>query len=158
MDERLLPLEPSAALLALNNIHAVELSWLEPERFAAMVAMAFWARQVGTDDAFLIAMDQDAAYDSPNFLWLRARYERFVYVDRVVVADHARGRGLAQRLYADLFAAAAMAGHARVLCEVNSAPPNLASDRFHLAQGFIEIGSAEILGGEKTVRYLMRAV
>ena len=98
MDERLLPLEPSAALLALNNAHAVELSWLEPERFAAMMAMAFWARQVGTDDAFLIAMDQDAAYDSPNFLWLRARYERFVYVDRVVVADHARGRGLAQRL------------------------------------------------------------
>jgi hypothetical protein len=158
MEERLLPLEPSPALLALNNAHAVELSWLEPERFAAMVAMAFWARQVGTDDAFLIAMDQDAPYDSPNFLWLRARYDRFVYVDRVVVADHARGRGLAQRLYTDLFAAAAKAGHACVLCEVNSAPPNPASDRFHLAQGFSEIGSAEILGGEKTVRYLMRAV
>ncbi|MEY4249233.1 MAG: hypothetical protein RJA87_866 [Pseudomonadota bacterium] len=158
MDERLLPLEPSPALLALNNTHAVELSWLEPERFAALVAMAFWARQVGKNDAFLIAMDQDAAYDSPNFQWLRARYERFVYVDRVVVADHARGRGLAQRLYGELFAAAAKAGHTRVLCEVNSAPPNLASDRFHLAQGFREIGSAQIYGGEKTVRYLMRAV
>jgi uncharacterized protein len=158
MDERLLPLEPSPALLALNNAHAVELSWLEPERFAALVAMAFWAKQVGENDAFLIAMDQDAAYDSPNFLWLRARYERFVYVDRVVVANHARGRGLAQRLYAELFADAAKAGHERVLCEVNSTPPNLASDRFHLAQGFSEIGSAKILGGEKTVRYLMRAV
>ena len=31
-------------------------------------------------------------------------------------------------------------------------------DSFHQAQGFSEIGSAEILGGEKTVRYLMRAV
>ena len=158
MDERLLPLVPSPALLALNNAHAVELSWLEPERFAALVAMAFWSKQVGTDDAFLIAMDQDAAYDSPNFLWLRARYERFVYVDRVVVANHARGQGLAQRLYAELFVAAAEAGHERILCEVNSAPPNLASDRFHLAQGFSEIGSAEIYGGDKTVRYLMRAV
>jgi len=158
MDERLSPLEPSPALLALNNAHAVELSWLELERFAALVAMAFWAKQVGENDAFLIAMDQDAPYDSPNFLWLRAHYERFVYVDRVVVANRARGRGLAQRLYADLFAAAAKAGHTCVLCEVNSAPPNPASDRFHLAQGFSEIGSAEILGGEKTVRYLMRAV
>ena len=158
MEGNLLPLVPSPALLALNNAHAVELSWLEPERFAALVAMAFWSKQVGTDDAFLIAMDQDAAYDSPNFLWLRARYERFVYVDRVVVADHARGRGLAQRLYAELFNAAAEAGHERILCEVNSAPPNLASDRFHMAQGFSEIGSAEIYGGEKTVRYLMRAV
>ena len=158
MGEPLRPLEPSPALLALNNAHAVELSWLEPERFAALVALAFWARQVGTDDAFLIAMDQDAAYDSPNFLWLRARYDRFVYVDRVVVADHARSRGLAQRLYAELFVAAANAGHTCVLCEVNSAPPNPASERFHLAQGFSEIGSAEIYGGEKTVRYLMRAV
>jgi len=158
MGEHLSPLEPSPALLALNNAHAVELSWLEPQRFGALVAMAFWAKQVGENDAFLIAMDQDAAYDSPNFLWLRARYERFVYVDRVVVADHARGRGLAQRLYAELFADAAKAGHERVLCEVNSAPPNLASDRFHLAQGFSEIGSAKIYAGEKTVRYLMRAV
>jgi hypothetical protein len=158
MDERLLPLEPSAALLGLNNDHAVELSLLEPDRFAALVAMAFWARQVGEADAFLIAMDQDAAYDSTNFLWLRARYDRFVYIDRVVVADHARGRGLAQHLYANLFTAAAKAGHTRVLCEVNSAPPNLASDRFHLAQGFSEIGFAQIYSGKKTVRYLMRAV
>lgn len=158
MDEPLRPLEPSPGLLALNNAYAVELSWLEPERFAALVAMAFWARQVGENDAFLIAMDQDAAYDSPNFLWLRARYDRFVYVDRVVVADHARGRGLAQRLYADLFAAAAKAGHACVLCEVNCEPPNPTSDRFHLSQGFNEIGSAQLYDGEKTVRYLMRAV
>jgi predicted GNAT superfamily acetyltransferase len=128
------------------------------DAFARLSGMAFHARQVGEAEAFLIALDQDADYDNPNFRWLRARYDRFVYIDRVVVADHARGRGLAQRLYSELFAAAAKAGHTCVLCEVNSAPPNLASDRFHLAQGFSEIGSAEILGGEKTVRYLMREV
>lgn len=145
-----------AALLALNNAHAVELSWLEPERLARLVAEAFLARRVGVADALLLTFDQDADYDSPNFLWFRARYPTFVYVDRVVVADSARGRGLAKGLYDDLFAAAEAAGHERIVCEVNSDPPNPASNAFHAALGFVPVGTAEIHGGKKTVTYLER--
>lgn len=145
-----------AALLALNNAHAVELSWLEPERLAHLVAQAFLARRVGMADALLLTFDQDAEYDSPNFLWFRERYPAFVYVDRVVVADSARGRGLARALYDDLFAAAKAAGHDRIVCEVNSDPPNPASDAFHAALGFAPVGAAEIHGGKKTVTYLER--
>ncbi|MET3663829.1 GNAT family N-acetyltransferase [Caulobacter sp. 1776] len=144
------------ALLALNNAHAVELSWLEPERLAHLVDEAFVARRVGEADALLLTFDQAADYDSPNFLWFRERYPAFVYVDRVVVADSARGRGLARRLYDDLFAAAKAAGHERIVCEVNSDPPNPASDRFHAALGFVPVGTAEIHGGKKTVTYLER--
>src|ERR1017187_1888966 len=79
------------ALLALNNAHARELSWLEPERLEHLVEQAFLARRIGNLDAFLLAFDQDAQYDSPNFLWFCARYPRFVYVDRIVVASSARG-------------------------------------------------------------------
>ncbi|MCK5911212.1 MAG: GNAT family N-acetyltransferase [Caulobacter sp.] len=145
-----------AALLALNNAHAVELSWLEPERLAHLVTQAFLARRAGAADALLLTFDQDADYDSPNFLWFRARYPTFVYVDRVVVSDTARGRGLAKTLYEDLFAAARAAGHQRIVCEVNADPPNPASDAFHAALGFIPVGTAEIHGGEKTVTYLER--
>lgn len=144
------------ALLALNNAHALELSWLAPERLVQLVGEAFVARRVGVADALLLAFDQDADYDSVNFLWFRERFDRFVYVDRVVVADAARGRGLARRLYADLFAAARAAGHARIVCEVNSDPPNPASDAFHAALGFVPVGTAEIHGGKKTVTYLER--
>jgi hypothetical protein len=142
------------ALLALNNAHAQELSWLEPERLAHLVRGAFLARRIGNLDAFLLAFDQDARYDSPNFLWFFARYPRFVYVDRVVVAASARGRGCARKLYLDLFEQAVRAGHQRVVCEVNSNPPNPQSDAFHAALGFVEIGSASIHGGAKSVRYL----
>jgi GNAT superfamily N-acetyltransferase len=90
------------ALLALNNAHAQELSWLEAERLEYLISEAFLARRIGELDAFLLAFDQDAQYDSPNFIWFRARYPRFVYVDRIVVAPSARGRGCARRLYADL--------------------------------------------------------
>lgn len=148
---------PLDALLALNNAHAGELSWLDEDRFRHLIAQALLALRVG-DDAMLIAFDQDARYDSPNFLWFRERFERFVYVDRVVVAGAARGRGLARMLYGALFAHAAAAGHARVVCEVNLDPPNPASDAFHAALGFAEVGTGVLADGLKTVRYLSRAI
>src|SRR4051794_11216701 len=90
--------EPLAkTLLALNNANAAQLSWLEPERLAHLIGQAFLARRIGNLDALLLALDQDADYDSPNFLWFRSRYQRFVYVDRIVVAASARGRGYARR-------------------------------------------------------------
>jgi len=146
----------TAALLALNNAHARELSWLGPERLTYLVGQAFLARRIGDLDAFLVALDQDADYDSPNFRWFRARHPRFVYVDRVVVAPSKRGRGYARLLYDDVFDRALQAGHERIVCEVNSRPPNPQSDAFHGALGFLEVGSASIHDDSKTVRYLER--
>jgi hypothetical protein len=152
------PLAPDdAAALALNNAHAVELSWLDARRFAELVERAFVARRIGDVEALLLAFDQDADYDSPNFLWFRERYPRFVYVDRVVVAPTHRGRGLARRLYDDLFAEVRRLGHDLIVCEVNLQPPNPGSDAFHARLGFVEVGRADLPGG-KAVRYLRRAL
>lgn len=140
--------------LALNNAHATELSRLEPDALRALIDQAFYAVIEPPAEAFLIALDHTATYASPNYAWHRARHDRFVYVDRLVVAPAVRGRGLARLMYAGLFAAARAAGHEQVLCEVNRAPPNPASDRLHSALGFVPIGEAIIHGGAKTVRYL----
>ncbi|MBZ9738263.1 MULTISPECIES: GNAT family N-acetyltransferase [unclassified Mesorhizobium] len=148
--------DDEAAILALNNEHAAELSWLEAERLSFLLGEAFYARRIGDLEAFIMTFDQDANYDSPNFVWFRERYERFVYVDRVVVAAHARGRGHARRLYQDLFDHAQSAGHTLVTCEVNTDPPNPASDAFHAVLGFAEVGDAVIHGGKKAVRYYVR--
>ncbi|MFE0014426.1 GNAT family N-acetyltransferase [Mesorhizobium sp. NPDC059054] len=142
-----------AAVLVLNNENAAELSWLEPEELSALIGTSFSASRIGDLEAFLLTFDQTAAYDSPNFLWFRGRYPRFVYVDRIVVAASARGRGHARRLYEDLFARAAAAGHDIVTCEVNLDPPNPTSDAFHAALGFRAVGEAVIHGGKKAVRY-----
>lgn len=146
------------AILALNNEHAAELSWLEPERLSYLLGQAFYARRIGALEAFIMTFDQGAGYDSPNFLWFRRRYPRFVYVDRVVVAKSARGRGHARRLYDALFEQVGFAGHGIVTCEVNAEPPNPASDAFHAALGFTEVGEAAIHGGSKTVRYFARDI
>jgi predicted GNAT superfamily acetyltransferase len=146
----------AAAVLALNNEHAAELSWLESEQLTHLLEQSFYARRIGQVEAFIMTFDQDADYSSPNFQWFRDRYPRFVYVDRVVVAKSARGRGHARRLYDALFAQAKQGGYELITCEVNADPPNPASDAFHAALGFSEIGTAVIHGGAKTVRYFAR--
>jgi len=158
-----LPIETIApanesTVLSLNNRHAEELSWLEAERLSFMLGQAFYARRIGTVEAFIMTFDQDADYDSPNFLWLKQRFPRFVYVDRVAVDEAARGRGHARRFYEDLFEQAKRANHTVVTCEVNAEPPNPASDAFHARLGFHEIGTATIHGGKKTVRYFAREI
>ena len=148
-----------AAILALNRAHVAETSTLEAAELRSLLAQAF---HVGTCDrgreAFLIALDQDASYLSPNFLWFKSRYARFVYIDRVIVAPAQRGRGLARLLYEELIAAAAQARHTLIGCEVNVEPPNPGSDAFHAALGFAEVGRAVLPGGAKRVRYLTREI
>jgi len=143
---------PAAVILAS------ELSWLTAAGLARLVAQAWIALRIGDVDAFIIVLDQSAAYDSPNFDWFRAHYPRFIYVDRVVVAPAARRRGLARQLYEAVIRRASEAGHERIVCEVNIDPPNPKSDAFHSALGFVEVGSASIHGGAKTVRYLARSL
>lgn len=110
-------------------------------------------RSAGFADALLIAFDQDARYDSLNFLWFRSRYSRFVYVDRIVTAPESRGRGLARALYGRLIQRAIAANHQKIVCEVNVDPPNLGSQALHQSLGFVPVGAARLPTG-KTVTYL----
>ena len=147
-----------AKVLALNNQFAVETSFLDAAKLAAMVEEAFLATRIGDVDAFLIVFDQHAQYDSPNFVWFRDRFPDFAYVDRIVTGPQARGKGYARALYGDLFTKAVAAGHRRVVCEVNQDPPNPVSDAFHATLGFAEIGRQALQGTSKTVRYLSKNI
>ena len=143
-------------VLSLNNAFEPEVGALTETRLRHLLNEAFYARRIGVYDAMLIAFDETADYDSPNFLWFKARYPRFAYVDRIAVAEHARRQGLAAHLYRDLFAQARSAGHDVALCEVNIDPPNPISDAFHASFGFTEVGRGAANG--KLVRYLSKTL
>jgi predicted GNAT superfamily acetyltransferase len=143
-------------LLRVNNASAQETSLLSQDRFDRLIAAARVATFIPPNAAFLLAFEQDDDYDGGHFLWFRSRLDRFLYIDRVVVAQEHRRRGLGRKLYGDLFKRAEELDHTSVVCEVNSQPPNPVSDEFHAAHGFQEIGSATIDQGGKTVRYLLR--
>ena len=112
-----------------------------------MIAGAFTAACVGGTSALLIAFDQDAQYANPNFEWFGERWSRFVYIDRVIVAEDHRGEGLARLLYGNLFERMKDTGHQRVGCEVNLDPPKL---------GFVEQGRAALGDRSRVVRYLAK--
>ncbi len=145
-----------APYLELNNQHSVQLSPLDAIEFARLVKNAFRASASAQPLSFLLAFDATADYVSPNYLWFRARHARFIYVDRIVIEIAGRGRGLARQHYAALFDAARTSGHSLICAEVNSDPPNPASDAFHAALGFVEAGRAVQPERGKSVRYLVR--
>ncbi len=145
-----------AEALALNAAVAEMTSHLDAAGLDALLAEAAAAPALEAPDgrlaAFLIAFRPGAAYASPNYRWFCGRLGDFLYIDRVAVADRARGQGLARRLYA---AATQAAAGAPLVCEVNSRPPNPGSDAFHAALGFEEMGRAAV-SPSKSVRYLIR--
>ncbi|PLX43216.1 MAG: GNAT family N-acetyltransferase [Hyphomicrobiales bacterium] len=141
------------AVLALNQAHIAETSALSPSELHRLTDIAFHTGIAGAADGFCIAMDQASAYDSPNFLWFAARHRRFVYVDRIIVAPEARGRGLARALYGALISAARAAGHEILCCEVNIDPPNPGSEAFHARLGFERVGAAVLEETGKKVGY-----
>jgi uncharacterized protein len=143
------------AMLAINQECEAMLSPLTRLELERMIAMAYRARITEDGSAMLLAFDERADYGSPNFAWFRARYSRFVYVDRIAVLPSARGRGVARAFYTDLIAAARADGHALIACEIYSDPPNPESDAFHALMGFTEVGSAYLPDRDKTVRYLI---
>jgi hypothetical protein len=146
------------ALLALSNAHEKEIGKFTKADFTQLVEFSFRTRMTAERDAFLIALSERSPDDAPNFRWFASRFDRFVYIDRVVVAEHSRKRGLATLLYDDLMEAARGAGHTNICCEVNVDPPNPGSDAFHARMGFEEIGRAYLPRRGKTVRYLIRGL
>jgi predicted GNAT superfamily acetyltransferase len=147
--------QSSQALNALNNAFARETSFLDEAGWTRLTGLARFA--FATPDAFLIAVDQDACYDSANFLWFRDRFERFIYIDRVVVAASAHGQGLGRAMYDRLFAEAKVAGYPCVLAEVNTNPPNPGSIAFHARMGFEAVEDVT-WSPEKSVRYFARTL
>jgi predicted GNAT superfamily acetyltransferase len=148
-------------VLALNTADVVETSPLDRDRLGALASMAAYF-SVFTEQSqvagFLLALREDAGYDNPNFAWFRARYDRFCYIDRVVVDAAHRRRGIASRLYDDLERCSIADGVPLITCEVNVEPPNPASLSFHRSRGFVEAGQQRLVSSRKRVAMLVKSL
>jgi hypothetical protein len=138
------------ALLALNNAAAPNVNVLEPEQFDWLATRSDYARVAergGQVVGFVMALGSGTKYWSPNYAWFSARYDRFIYLDRVVVAASAQRTGVGRALYADL-AQFASGRWPRITLEVNVRPPNPGSITFHAALGFRQVGVRSYDGNE----------
>jgi predicted GNAT superfamily acetyltransferase len=143
-----------ARIVALNAAEVRQTSAMDLARLGelAKLASVFRVAVVGGEvAAFILALREGAPYLNDNYAWFAARFTRFVYVDRIVVATAFAGLGIGSRLYEDLFAYARKEVAGVVTCEYNVEPPNPASQKFHARFGFREVGRQRVAAGSKLV-------
>lgn len=139
-------------VLELNAESVLALSPMGPEELAFYRTLTPHLLVAARDEsvaAFSIAYEPGTAYPSVNYAWHGDRFDDFLYLDRIVVASAHRRRGIATVLYDELESVARSRG--RMVCEVNSDPPNLASLAFHAARGYREVGHLRQRDGHETV-------
>ncbi|XWN31232.1 MAG: GNAT family N-acetyltransferase [Devosia sp.] len=154
-----LPQETSA-LLALNNAAVPAVNALDTAAFDALAAIGE-VRVALLDETiagFVLTMGPGREYESLNYRWFDRRYDAFWYVDRVIVGEVARGKGVGRVLYDDVMTRARLKGFPRVCAEVNVAPPNPVSIAFHKSAGFTILEERYNGDDDKTVAMMTRPV
>ena len=131
-------------VVALNERHVHLTAPMDVDRLLHLdtVGTVEVIRAEGRFAGFVVTMAGDADYDSGNFGWFAERYDSFCYLDRIVVHEDFRRRGLAGRVYDEVEAREARTAGVLAL-DVNSDPPNEASLAFHAARGFEQVGERE---------------
>ena len=119
-------------------------SEVDISKLGALVAeskLSLVAEHHGVVVGFCINFAPGGDYHSVNYRWFCARYDEFVYLDRIAVAETARNLGIGTALYAAV--EQHVVGTPWLLCEVNLRPRNDGSLRFHERIGFTEVGQQE---------------
>ena len=130
------------SVLALNNAAGPSILPLDAARLRRFHDTAEYFRVAERDGAlagFLVGFGQDRDHDSSNFQWFRERYERFFYIDRVVVASRRRGGGVGRAFYADVQSYAELR-YPVLACEVFVEHDSDPARVFHGSFGFQEAG------------------
>lgn len=148
------------SILALNNAAGETILPLDREGLQRLYDQACYFRLAEVDGriaGFLIALREDADYDSPNFLWFQQKLDSFVYIDRIVIDRPHRGLGLGRVFYADV------TSHAEVrvphlTCEVFLEPRDDVSLLFHGTFGFQEVGQQVMATTGRRVALLAKAL
>ncbi len=142
-------------VLALNTTAVPHVNPISHDALQWFCDNAVYAKTVKFDArlaGFMIGLRPGTRYQSQNYRWFCDHYEDFAYVDRIVVSDWARRRGVAEAPYRDF--AASQADVDIMTCEVNLRPANDGSMKFHRRMGFRQVGSQEVDDGEKEVALL----
>ena len=141
-------------IVELNEVEVQQTSAMNVARLAELAQLSSYHKVALVDGriaAFLLAMRENASYQNENYSWFAARFQEFVYVDRIVVGSEFSGLKIGSLLYSDLFDFARGLDIKTVTCEYNIQPPNPASKKFHDKFGFKELDTQWVANGTKKV-------
>ena len=141
------------AVLALNQLEVEKLAPMDEEKLREIHALADRFDVVELDGrfvGFVITVPPGTDYDSANYRWYAEHFgDDYYYLDRVVMTEDTRGRGLGSQVYDALEARAAEFG--RLALEVNIDPPNEVSLAFHTSRGYQPVGEVTDEVGHRRV-------
>ena len=138
------------SLVDINNAGYPAVPRADSEDMRDLFDLCSYRMGVADDEGSLVGF----ALASENYVFFDSRFENHLYIDRVVLADSARGLGAGTMLYDHLFEFAKAQGRATVTCEVNLDPPNPGSLRFHRRFGFEDVDTQATKGGTVVVQLL----
>jgi len=141
-------------VIELNHLNVELLAPMNADRLQDLVDVADRFDVVEVDEefgGFVVTFTPGTSYDSENYRWFGDRFgDRFYYLDRIVLSDRFRRRGLGMFVYDEVETVAA--AYDRLTLEVNLMPRNDVSLAFHTRRGFVEVGR---LGDENKQLSLM---
>ncbi len=146
------------AVLALNNAASGGISPMDRTQLQHFYQIADYFRVAemnGHVAGFLIALRENADARGANFRWFKQRYERFVYIDRIVVANTYRRHGLGRVFYSDVQSFAEPRAP-MLTCAVDLEPRDDVAVLFHGTYGFHEVGQQMLPDGEHHVGLLSK--
>ena len=135
-----------------NLPHVNSLDFDSFEQVFKLSSFAYLLTIHHTPAGFAWLMGPNLSYSSRNYRYFNSNLNTFLYLDRIVISEAYRSRGLATHLYQHI---ASMHPNVPICCEVNSEPPNVASTRLHEKLGFKELGKKMTEGVKKKVRFLV---
>ncbi|CAM4415813.1 GNAT family N-acetyltransferase [Vibrio agarivorans] len=129
-------------ILALNEQFVKVLSPMDKSKLLRLLDISYVSVVIEDENqvlGFLIALTEHKEYESINYQWFNDYCDSFLYIDRVVVADDAQGKGIASMLYHYALDSALDNSIPCLCAEIDVLPPNEASLLFHKKMGFKEL-------------------
>jgi len=137
-------------LQSILRINEESVHFLAPMDEARLHMLQSWsacirvAEYEGKAAGFLVTFEDGSDYDSVNYHWFSTHLKKFVYIDRIVIDQAYRGKGIGQQFYTHL---KDTQNHTQpqscfwLAAEIDIEPRNDRSLAFHKQQGFVEVAT-----------------
>ena len=147
------------AIYSLNQTNAPEVGFLDSIEYLKELLdksyINFCVKNNEEIIGLMVCFKEGADYSSKNYKFFSDNENYFLYIDRVVIKEDYRRKGIANHLYSLIEKRAADLG-SPICCEVNTFPENKPSLEFHKKFGFVDIGKNNF--DENSVVYFKKSV
>ncbi len=141
-----------SAIPAVNYVSYNEFEWFLNRKLYFKIAENYQ----GAISGFLLVLPSGLEYKSLNYKWFSGRYDKFAYIDRIVIMDEFKKNGIGKSLYLDL--EKNIGEYELIACEFNIEPPNPISKKFHESLNYENVGHQLTENQTKKVSLMIKQI